>query len=249
MNARLFVLPLLAIGVAVAAWSMSKSSSVPAATWRVGGETEFEQAKNWGEYDAESPLRVSWHDSAPRHVYVLSHSLTDGTLLMWPSAELRSDLPAPLPAGDHVLPGHRDGRSLAWTTRSQVLPATTYVLLAAEAPIPELDALLPKLRRWTTSVLADGSIQVTKPPADAPLAGAPGEGWPVPLLQQVVDAFRGETMVNGPLRPVAGRQGLWASVWSAKEKPGSAKTGEPGMPQLPDALQKLQDAVPPPEKR
>lgn len=256
MNARLLVLPLLAAGVALAAWQFggfgrNPAANGPAATWRVGGELDFVQARNWDELPAESKLRLSWQAPAPMHVYVFGRSNTDGTLLLWPAAELKSDLPTPLAAGASVLPGKRGDTELAWTTRSQVLPSTTYVVVAASAPIPELQALLPKLRRWSTSVLPNGSMQVTKPgiTGDDPIVGKPGEGWPSPLLQQAADLFTAETVVNGPLRALPGHSGVFVSSWSAKEKPGTAKVGEPGQPVLPDGLKELQGAMPPPEKR
>lgn len=258
MNARLFVLPLLAAGVAFAAWQFGglgrgPAANGPAATWRVGGDVDFTQARNWDELPAESRLRLSWNAPEPMHVYVFGRSGTDGTLLLWPAAELKSDLPQPLPAGPSVLPGKRADKELAWSTRSLVLPSTTYVVVAAKEPVPELEALLPKLRRWSTSVLPDGSMQVTKPGITGgdPVDGAPGSGWPAPLLQQIADLFTTETIVNGPLRALPGRSGVFGSSWSAKEKPGTAKIGEPGKPVLPEGLKALQEGLPAPtpEKR
>ena len=256
MNARLLVLPLLAAGAAIVAWQFAgtgpATANTPAGTWRVGGDVDFTQGRNWDELPAESRLRLSWLAHGASHCYVFSHSTTDGTLLLWPVPELRSDLPTPLPDTPVVLPGKRGDRELAWTTRSQVLPATTYVVVGAKTPVPELEALLPKLRRWSTSVLPDGSMQVTRPglEAGAAVAGAPGEGWPAPLLKQAAEMLLAETIVNGPLHTLPGHDGVFVSVWNVKEKPGTAKVGEPGQPQLPDALKALQgESKPPAEKR
>jgi hypothetical protein len=151
-----------------------------------------------------------------------------------------------------VLPGKHDGKELAWTTRSEILATTTYVIVAAAEPVPELEALLPRLRRWTSSVLTSAAMLVTLPgnlePSD--LAGAPRQGWPVPLLQTAADRFVTATVVNGPLEPVAERPGVWASAWRVKETPGTGKAREGGLPALPDALKPLvAPAAPAPEKR
>jgi hypothetical protein len=254
MNARIAVFAVAATAAATAIWFVTKTSAGPAATWRVGRGTAIEQGRNYAELAAESPFRLSLHTTEPLHAYVFSHSHEDGTLLLWPSPELRSNLAQPLPAGHAVLPGQRDGKELAWTTRSQIQTLTTYVAVLSKAPVPELETLLPRLRRWTTSVLTDGSMQVSNPTAKpaSGLAGLPQQGWPAPLLQQAADRFAAETLVNGPLQPAPGQDGLWFTAWRVKEQPGSAPKPLDGQPVLPDALKVLQTApptAPPPDKR
>lgn len=247
------MLPALALAAAAVAWQFTRrsDSGIPAATWRLVGGGEVRQAQNYAEVPAESPLRLSFTCGEPRFVYVFSHSAEDGTLLLFPTPELGSDLPTPVAAGNHVLPGRRDGKDLAWTTRSQILATTTYVVVAARERVAELETLLPRLRRWSTSVLPDRSMQVTNPtsaPSDG-ITGQPRQGWPSPLLAAAAEQHANETVVNGPLRPAQATAGVWFGAVRLKEQPGTAKIGEPGKPQLPPALEKLQLPAPTPEKR
>jgi hypothetical protein len=253
MNRRALLLPALALAAAAVAWQLARrdSDGVPAATWRLGGGGEVRQAQNYDELPAESPLRLSLTCTEPRFVYVFSHSAEDGTLLLFPTPDLGSDLPTPVGAGNHVLPGRRDGQDLAWTTRSQILATTTYVVIAARERVAELETLLPRLRRWSTSVLPDRSMQVTNPttaPSDG-ITGLPRQGWPSPLLARAAERFAAETMVNGPLQPAADLPGVWFGALRIKEQPGTAQVGEPGRPKLPAAIEKLQLPTPAPDKR
>ena len=60
MNARTFVLPGIAVVVALAAWWQAPASTTTtAATWRVGPIDDFQQARNYHELAPESPLRLS----------------------------------------------------------------------------------------------------------------------------------------------------------------------------------------------
>jgi hypothetical protein len=254
MNRRALLLPALALCAAAAMWQFSRpagGTEVPAATWRLGGPADTRQAQNYDLAPAETPLRLSLTCSEPRFVYVFSHSTEDGTLLLFPATELGSDLPAPLGAGNHVLPGRRDGHELAWTTRSQILATTTYVVVTARERVAELETLLPRLRRWSTSVLPDRSMQVTNPttaPTDG-MVGLPRQPWPSKLLVAAAERFANETMVNGPLQATAENQGIWFGALRLKEQPGTAKVGEPGQPKLPEAIEKMQLPAPAPDKR
>jgi hypothetical protein len=94
-------------------------------------------------------------------------------------------------------------------------------------------------------------MQVTNPtsvPSDG-VTGLPRQGWPSPLLAHAAERFAGETMVNGPLQPATGLADVWFGAVRIKEQPGTAKVGEPGQPQLPAALEKLQLPAPTPDKR
>jgi len=253
MNRRALLLPALAVAAAAVAWQLARrgDGGVPAATWRLGAGAEVRQAQNYDEVPAETPLRLSWTRAEPCFVYVFSHSAEDGTLLLFPTPELGSDLPTPVGAGNHVLPGRRDGKDLAWTTRSQILATTTYVVVAARQRIAELETLLPRLRRWSTSALPDRSMQVTNPTSapSAGITGLPRQGWPSPLLARAAERFAAETMVNGPLQPAPDLADVWLGALRIKEQPGTAKVGEPGQPQLPPAIEKLQLPAPSPDKR
>lgn len=254
MNRRKVLLPALALLAAGTAWWFGAGAGalvIPAATWRIGTGIDIKQGQNYDELAAETPLRLAFACDETRFVYVFSHSEQDGTVLLFPAAELRSDLSQPLQPGRPVLPGKRDGRDLAWTTRSQILPLTTFVAIAAREPVPELENLLPKLRRWSTAVLADGTMQVTKPGTTigGVVEGKPSEPWASPLLQAAADQFASATMVNGPMQPMGGRDGVWCTAWRVKEKPGTAKPFDPQKPMLPDALKPLQAHPAPPDKR
>ncbi len=157
MNARLVLMPAVAVLAAVCLWYGQQPPAtppgVPAATWRLGAGADFRQGRNYDDVAAESPIRLAFHCDEPRFVYVFSHSPEDGTILLFPSPGVRSDLTQPLAVGHAVLPGNRDGKELVWNSRRQVSVTTTFVVVAARERIAELEALLPRLRRWTNTAL------------------------------------------------------------------------------------------------
>jgi hypothetical protein len=220
MNRRLVLLPVLVALAGAALWLVPRTGPivVPAVEWRLKVGDGERPARNFDEVPAETRVRLWFRCDEPRHVYVLSHSATDGTLLLFPSPAVRSDLVQPLRAGQQVLPG-RDGETeLAWTTRTQVLPATTFVVVAGREPVAELEALLPRLRRWTNSALQDRSMQVMAPPeGTAELVGGPNKPWPAPLLQRAADTTAAATLVNGPLEPDPVLAGVWFGAVRVKE--------------------------------
>lgn len=221
MNARAVVLPMVALGVGLVAWWQSAPAgqgATPAATWRVGPVDEFEQARNYHELPADSPVRLSFVSRTPRHVYVLSNSAEDGTLLLSPSPEVDGSPSNPLPAGRTVLPGRRDGRELAWTTRAEIRATTCYVVVASDEPVPELEALLPRLRRWSNKALTDRSMQVTNPRGEVEVAGAPRQGWPAPVLARAAARAAAEVQVNGPLQPDERLPRVWSAALRVRER-------------------------------
>jgi hypothetical protein len=221
MNARLVLLPAIALIVYGIYWYTQEPPANAkvevAATWRTGSGTEIKQGRNWDELPAETPVRLSLHCGERRHVYVFSHSDTDGTILLFPAPELKTDVTQPVPAGQTVLPGTHQGKELAWTTRTQVLPATTFLVVAAHEAVPELEALLPKLRRWSNSALHSAGMETTNPKTGEPIAG-PRTPLPAPLLQQAADLSLTAELVNGPLQPAPGRPGVWFGSWRVKER-------------------------------
>lgn len=227
MNRRVLLLPMIAVVAALAVWKAAPMlASAPAATWRVGNDAAMRQGRNYDDLPAESPVRLAVTCDEPCHVYVFSHSETDGTILLFPSPDLQSDLHNPLAKGSHVLPGKLDGKEPAWTTRSGVLPVTTFVVVAAREPVPQLEALLPRLRRWTNSVMTDRSLGVTRP-KDVEVAGAPRQPLPDPLLQRAAERSFTEELVNGPLAPDAQLDGVWVGSWRVREKPAPRPAPEP----------------------
>ncbi|MBX3463384.1 MAG: hypothetical protein KF830_09445 [Planctomycetes bacterium] len=218
MNRRLWALPALALLAAGVIW-WQRPTDAPAATWRVGSGTDFRHGRDFDELPPESPVRLSVHAAAPTHIYVFSQSREDGTLLLWPSPGLRGDIGQPLPAGQSVLPGSLDGKELAWTTRGGVRAGTTFVVIAALAPVPELESLLPQLRHWSNTVFPDGAMVVTRPAAPGSQGTPPRTEWPSALLQRAA-ADVPEGQPNGPLRPDPILPGVFTSRWRVVEKAG-----------------------------
>lgn len=219
MNRRLWLLPAMALLFGGVVWWRREAApaAVPAATWRVGTGTDFHQGTVFEALAAESPVRVSLHLPEPMHVYVFSHSREDGTLLLWPTPGLQSDLPQPLAAGQSVLPGHHGDKELAWTTRGGIRAGTTYVLIAATEKVPELEQLMPKLRFWSNSVFPDAAMLVTKP-ADVAIAGPPlSSEFPTPLLQRAARLGVDQVLPNGPLQAIAELPGVFAGCWQVVE--------------------------------
>ena len=219
MNVRIVALPLLAAAFAAAVWWQTPAESrSPAATWRVGPVDAFAQARNYVDLPKESPVRLSFSCWEPRYVYVFSQSAEDGTLLLFPTPDVEGSPANPLPPGRTVLPGELDDRPVAWTTRSQIRATTAYVVVAADRPLPELEALLPRLRRWSNRLLPNRAMRVTKPSGDVALLGAAGEGWPAAVLARAADRQLAAIEVNGPLRPDEQLAGVWSGGFRARER-------------------------------
>ncbi len=217
MNRRLLVIPALAIAAAAAIWLPSRSAGgVPACTWRIVTGNDVRQGRPFDELPPETPLRLSVWCDEPRHVYVFSHSAEDGTILLWPSASMKTDLPKQLTAGTSVLPGKIADKELAWNTRAGIRAVTTFVVVAAKNPVPELEELLPKVRSWTNTVFGDESMQVTKPVGD--YVGRAGAALPSALLARTAERDRGETLTNGPLRPDSVLADVWTGAWTCVER-------------------------------
>lgn len=220
---RMFVLPLIALAVGILFWQTAEpAGAAPACTWRVGRGVDFVQGANYDTLPAESPLRLSVVCPGPRYVYVFSHSQEDGTLLLFPSTGLKTDLTNPLPEGRSVLPGQNGGDAIYWTSRARIAAITTFIAVASEEPIAELDALLPRLRSWTNSVFPDGSMAVTQPAESADFLGKPRAPIPNGLLQKVAELSLEATLTNGPMTAIPGRTGIWGASWRIKEKAGTA---------------------------
>lgn len=226
MNARLFVLPVIAVAAGVVVWKAwpDRSAGVPACTWRIGAGANIRQARMADEVPPESPLRLSCWCDEPRYYYVFSHSAEDGTVLLWPSPLVQSDLQQPLPAGTNVLPGRLQGNDVAWTSRAGIRATTTYVVVAAKERVAELEALLPKLRLWSNTVFPDHSMQVTKPLQPTELLGTAGTpAFPSPLLQRAAARNAVDVLPNGPLEPDPTLEGVWTGLWTCVEKKPAAK--------------------------
>lgn len=219
MNLRRIALPLIAVAVAVTVWKLCDVTTPPACTWRAGADTDIVQGQNFAELPAESKIRASLHCDGARYVYVFSLSDEDGALLLFPSTMLKTDLANPLAAGQNVLPGKHEGKDIAWTTRSGIAGITTYVAVAAKEPVPELVALLPKLRMWTNSSLPSGEMGVTNPAnGEKPLAGPHTREFPAAVLQRAAALSANEPQPNGPMRADSELPGVWLSSWCVVPK-------------------------------
>jgi len=228
MERRAFVLPAVAAIAFAAFWwtnhHATAHASTPAASWCIGAGPEYTLGRPYDELAPDTPFRLRVQCSEPRHVYVFSHSDTDGTLLLHPAPELKGGAPQPLAPDAAWLPGRANDKDLAWTTRRQVLPTTTYMVVAAAAPVAELEALLPKLRRWSNSAATDGSMQVVMPPGgEAALVGKPRTPLPDALLQRAANLSTTATLANGPLTHDALLPDVWIGSWRVKEKVEAAK--------------------------
>lgn len=216
---RMMLPAIIALAVASYFWQREASIDTPACNWRIGTGTEIRPAKNYDELPAESPFRVAFTATEPTYVYIFSHSIVDGTLLLWPSPDIRSDLVQPLPKGPSTLPGKADDKELAWTTRGQIVGTSTVVVLAAHQPIAELEAILPQLRRWTNSVLTDRTMLVTKPTlGETPLGPPQSTELPNELLRRAAGATISLVHPNGPMPLVPGMDDIWCSSWRFVEK-------------------------------
>ena len=225
MNARLVLIPVAAAAIAFAVWKFAPANAAdgptptPASTWRIGLGTEVTQGRNFHELAAESPIRLSFTCSEPRYVYVFSHSREDGTVLMFPSGDLKGGLANPLPAGNSVLPGVSGDKELAWTTRSGILAVTTMVAIASREKIQELEDILGKVRYWSNSVLTTGDMVVTKAKEGMEVLGPPrSEKFPSPLLQRAAEIAITDDMPNGPMRPDTVLPGVWTTSWKVVEQ-------------------------------
>ncbi len=231
MSKHRWVRPLLlAAGVALLAsyWWQVPAAITPAATFRHGKAPEYHAARNYEELPGETPFRLDVYGAASTHWYVLSHNVVDGTVVLWPSPDLRSDLVQPLASERASLPGRIDDRDLHWTTRSELRGTTTVLVLASAAPIPELESAMPKMRRWTNSVLTDRTMLVTKPTAgEEPLGPPQSSEFPVAMLRAAAQATITSDQPNGPLTPLAGHLGVWCTAWRFTERPGSPPMQNP----------------------
>ena len=215
------MLPAIAVLAAAGFWWWRRPLDpivVPAVAWRVGTDAAggFRQGINYDDVAPETAIRMQFRCDEPRHVYVFSHSLEDGTLLLFPSPQVKSDLANPIPAGAQVLPGKRDGKDLAWNSRRQVSATTTFLVVASTQPIAALDALLPRLRRWTNTALTDGSMQVMNPP-DGERAAGPRTALPEALLQRAAEVSFTAEVINGPLAPDPLLPDVWIGSWRIRE--------------------------------
>lgn len=221
MRIRRILVPAIALAAAWVIWRFNPVTTPPAlaGTWRVGLGADTAQGRQYDELPADTPFRFSLHSTRPQHVYLFSFSAEDGTLLLFPAPGLRTDGKNPLPAGNTVLPGKDGSTDLAWTTRSGIRALTSVIAIAADEPIAELDALLPRLRHWSNTVFQDGAMNVTAPTDSTQWIGKPGEPPPSPMLQQIAGIqVLDDDPPNGEMKGLPGHFGVGYCKWMVKEQ-------------------------------
>lgn len=219
MRARLILVPALALVAAGVIWKFAPPPAPAlAGTWRLGLGADVKQPRQYDDVAPETPFRLSLTTTAPKHVYVFSLSAEDGTLLLFPAPGMRSDCANPLPAGNTVLPGKDGDKELAWNTRTGIVAVTTVLAIAADQPIAELDALLPRLRHWSNTVFQDGAMNVTQPADRTTIVGKAHEAAPSPLLKQLTEIAVVDDNPSGALLPVPGLLGAQYSKWIFRER-------------------------------
>jgi hypothetical protein len=158
----------------------------------------------------EFPLRLELGLDEPMHVYVASHDLVRGTIALFPSTALRSDLGAnPLPAGNHSLPGRHMGKELAWHGGDGV-GGTTFIVIASREPLTDLASALHTCRQMGNAAFPHLPTLGTYAPIGG-MEGTPPTVRPAhPLLEEAAAAaVHGH---DGPMAGIEGREGVFASA-------------------------------------
>jgi hypothetical protein len=199
----------------------------PQVAWQIGAASASRPASAYQEVGLDEPLRLAVEFREPLYVYVVSHDREDGTLSWWPSPMLQTDAAQPLPSGTHRLPGMRNGAEQSWPARP-TLAVTDWIVVAARAPLPELDALLPRLRQASNTTFTDGSVVLSNPKDGLAPLGKKGDGVPHALLQEAIDLPK-EVTPNGGMHP-SRTPGVWLAtlqVVAKKDSAGNKITAQP----------------------
>jgi hypothetical protein len=179
---------------------------VPALRWRVGEDRK--QVDGFSEVKAGTQLLLEVSLPETAHVYVLSWSRIQGTIALFPSERLNTNLVNPLPPGKHVIPGVFDGEPMTWPSHNVIGPVS-YVVLASEHPLGEVEAVLPRLRQLghmgKLAGVHDKEMYLFAP-SGGMKATPPPESPAVPDLKAAIDDV--QVSSDGPLRKL--RAGVWA---------------------------------------
>lgn len=219
---RAFVL-LLAAGLAVYfVWPRQAGQDSPWYRWVIGDGGD---KRNYQEVAADTEVRLELALRSPAYVYVASHNGTDGTIALFPSPWLDTDLGNPLPPGTHVLPGRFEGTGLAWPVRA-TLGATDYLAVVSDEPVAELEDLFESARQISNTTFPDHRMVVTAPRGrsmdDVPRrASIPGK------LLPAAGAIAVESLA-GALRPWGEDESILLTSMKVivKEAPGAPPSGK-----------------------
>lgn len=216
---RLLTLALAGLAAGYAAFAPDDGPSV---RW-LGGDSAG-AIEPMATLPAAYPLALELELPRPMYVYVASHDLVRGTIAMFPSTMLRSDLPAnPLPAGRHTLPGTLDGADLRWHAGDGV-GATSLMIIASPTPRPDLATVLERCRQMGNAAFRARPLLDTYAPADGMAATPPRHEVPHPLLRAAHGLL--DPLHDGPLVELPGHDGVLAKVLRVETAPRTPATAE-----------------------
>ncbi len=186
--------------------------TLPRAAWRLGDQQRL--AAEGKSVPAGTPIGLSLELPFPAHVYVASWSTLQGTIALFPSERLASELENPLPSGQHWLPGTLEGKPMTWPVHAVVGPIH-YLVVASREPIASLDETWSRLRQMGQmarpgAAFHDREMYVFPP--DAGMKVVPSTDAPAAAeLEAARTAFGsdGSAASDGPMRHLAGQQGVF----------------------------------------
>lgn len=181
----------------------------PATTAWSGGESKA-RIEPAAQLPTEFPLRLELTLEEPMHVYVASHDLVRGTIAMFPSTALRTDLGInPLPAGVHGLPGRHLGKELLWHAGDGVGGAV-FLVIASREPLADLAGVLRSCRQMGNAAFPHLPVLGTYAPLGGMGTTPPRTSLPHPLLAAAERAALVDH--DGPMTRVPGHDGVFAAV-------------------------------------
>lgn len=190
----------------------------PEVAWRVGDD--LRTVEQFAEIATGTPLRLEVELPFPAHVYVASWSRLQGTIALFPSQRLDTELANPLPAGRHALPGpvrgNRDGRAPTWPVHDVVGPIT-YFVVASREPLPDLEAALAAVRQMGQmgrpgTGFADDSLYLFAPAGG--MKGMPANDQPAAdVLRSLVARSLDDMHTDGRMRPVRPGSDAWGRAF------------------------------------
>jgi hypothetical protein len=144
-RATVFLTVASLVSVAVLLLGIAWPTSPPLrASWRLGDEQR--PAGGQPTVAAGTPISVQLTLGFAAHVYVVSWSPLQGTIALFPSARLATEVTNPLAAGEHWLPGMFESKPLTWPLHAVVGPVH-YLVVASRVPLPALAETVQRLRQ------------------------------------------------------------------------------------------------------
>ena len=226
---RLAVLAALVAGLGVwAAVVTPRGAPGPVMTWLCDGR---DLPGDLVELTQEDPLVLQLDLDGPAYVYVAWYAPSLGTLALFPSEQLRTDLPNRLAAGRHRLPGTTEEIEGSWPALWPARSLCAMVVVSRE-PRRDLETMFATFRQVGNAAFRDRSMGLYAPKRG--MASVPPKGTlPSGLLRQAYDL-----PASGALVPAG--DGVWIGAMRATlaEKSGFER----------NPLQELQKKAPLPPK-